>query len=99
MNKVTRIAIIVVIIITTLATALFYALKSKPAAPTNLPEVKVSSPSKPAPPVQQSAPQEIPTLPADNKQAIDSELQGIEQTLQTTEASLSTDIQDGELGL
>lgn len=42
---------------------------------------------------------ELPPLPADNKQAIDSELSGIDQALQETDESLSTDTPDSELGL
>jgi hypothetical protein len=42
---------------------------------------------------------ELPALPADNKQAIDTELSGIDQTLQETDKTLSTDTPDSELGL
>lgn len=41
----------------------------------------------------------LPPLPADNKQAIDSEIQGIDQSLQATDAALSTETTDAELGL
>jgi len=42
---------------------------------------------------------ELPDLPTDNRQAIDSELNGIDQALQETDKSLSTDEVDSELGL
>lgn len=49
---------------------------------------------------QASAPsQTMPALPADNTQAIDSELKSIDQELQGVEASLSADTSDDELGL
>jgi hypothetical protein len=41
----------------------------------------------------------LPPLPVDDKQAIDSEIQGIDQALQATDASLSDDTTDSELGL
>ncbi len=64
------------------------------------------APVAPSTPVakQQAAPVdakngELPPLPADSKQAIDGEIQGIDQSLQEVEASLATDTQDAELGL
>lgn len=42
---------------------------------------------------------ELPPLPTDNKQAIDSELQDIEKSIQEVDSALSTDTADGELGL
>lgn len=48
---------------------------------------------------QESTVKALPPLPTDNKQAIDVELQSIDQEIQATEASLATDIEDGALGL
>ncbi|NTV41390.1 MAG: hypothetical protein HGA61_03905 [Candidatus Moranbacteria bacterium] len=42
---------------------------------------------------------ELPALPSDNKQAIDTELSGIDQALQDTDKALSADKTDSELGL
>ncbi|MEI7891298.1 MAG: hypothetical protein WCI36_05030 [bacterium] len=42
---------------------------------------------------------QLPPLPADNKQAIDSELQGIDQELKATDDALSKDVTDGSLAL
>lgn len=59
----------------------------------------------PAPVQQKKTPQSVssttplPELPADNKQAIDSEIQGIDQAIQEADAALSTDVTDIELGL
>ncbi|EKE18623.1 MAG: hypothetical protein ACD_9C00281G0004 [uncultured bacterium] len=60
-------------------------------APTPAPQQ-----SMPAPAVESE--NGIPSLPADNKQAIEAEIQGIDQALQEAESSLSADAQDDELG-
>ncbi len=99
MNKITRIAILAIIIIATVAVLAFYGLKPKTSvAPVVSEPVKVTAP-RPAPQATQTPVEQMAALPADNKQAIDSELQGIDQALQSTEAALSSDVADGELGL
>lgn len=48
---------------------------------------------------QQAKTTNLPSLPTDNKQAIDNEIQGIDQSIQAIDATTSADTQDGELGL
>lgn len=100
MNKATKITILVVIVVATVGALAFYALKPKSTAlqDSNLQPVKVGAQNKQAP-QSPSELDQIPALPKDNKQAIDSEIKGIDSSLQGVENSLSTDSQDGELGL
>lgn len=98
MNKVTKIAVLVVIVGATIAGLAFYATKSKQAATIETPKT-VSAPVNQQP---QKAPQtadQLLPLPKDNKQAIASEIKGIDDSIQAVDASLSSDTQDGELGL
>lgn len=44
-------------------------------------------------------PAELAPLPADDKQAINAEISGIDQALQDTDKALDADTPDGELGL
>ncbi|MEI7621215.1 MAG: hypothetical protein WCJ51_01620 [Candidatus Moraniibacteriota bacterium] len=57
------------------------------------------SPAKPVAPTPAPKVADLPELPADNKQAIDKEIQDLDQTLKETDATLSADATDGELGL
>ncbi|EKE24950.1 MAG: hypothetical protein ACD_5C00347G0007 [uncultured bacterium] len=99
MNKAKKIAIIVVIVGATVAGLIFYATKSKPVI-VEQPKTDVISqnqapqPVKPAP-----ASDQLPPLPADSKQAIAAELQGINDSIQSVDSALSADVEDGELGL
>lgn len=95
MNKVTKIAILVVIVGATIVSLAFYATKSKPTvvkAPTVNNQAPKASP-------QVSSTNELPPLPADNKQAIASEIKGINDSMQSVDDALSADKEDGELGL
>jgi PBP1b-binding outer membrane lipoprotein LpoB len=62
----------------------------KQAQPTQTADAQKDPSATPAP---------LAPLPADNKQAIDSEIQGIDQELQATDTTLSTDTTDASLGL
>jgi|GEM_PF-2088743 len=78
-------------------------VSKSPAAPITAqqaaPKTVTTSPSAPQATEATSVSQPLPPLPADNKAAIDSELQGIDKALQDTDAALSQDTTDGELGL
>jgi hypothetical protein len=77
-----------------------------PQNPVQMP-AKQSDIGKTSPTVQNTDAQKDPSatneplapLPTDNKQAIDSEVQGIDQELQATDKALSTDKTDTSLGL
>lgn len=50
-------------------------------------------------PVTTTPPETLPTLPASNTKAIDTEVNGIDQELQNIDSTLSSDAGDDELGL
>lgn len=101
MNQRTKIAIIVVIAVATLIALAFYITKSKTASlETQTPTTVQNNvaPTTPKPAQTTPATEQIPPLPSDNKQAIESELKGIDEALQSAETSISSEV-DGELGL
>lgn len=98
MNKVTKIAVLVVIVGATIAALVFYAIKSKPAAVQEAAQTSVDSPAPKASKATADA-DSLPELPKDNKQAIASEVKGIEDSIKSVDDALSADTQDGELGL
>ncbi|KKQ53526.1 MAG: hypothetical protein US70_C0002G0014 [Parcubacteria group bacterium GW2011_GWD2_38_11] len=96
MNKATKISLLVLALIAAIL-IVWYSLQlnqqdAVPAANTNI--QKQATPKDPA-----ASATPLPPLPADSKQAIDSEIQGIDQELQATDAALSSDIEDSSLGL
>lgn len=98
MSKVAKIIILTAIGVITVSALAFYALRSK-APVTSVEAPVVSNPAPKAPTA--SKPQQgeqLPPLPADNKQAIESEIKSIDQTLQEVETTLDADM-DEELGL
>lgn len=99
MSKVAKITILAVIALVTVAALAFYGFKSKAPVTTDLPApAPVSNPAPAAPKAGTPAQDQLPLLPKDNKQAIEGEIKGIDESLQNIENSISADV-DGELGL
>lgn len=99
MNKATKIIILSGIVIATIAAIFFYGLRKQVSAPAPEPIENVKR-QLPKPQIKtDAAPETLEQLPADNKQAIDSELQNIDKALQSADDSLSADVSDDELGL
>lgn len=96
MNKTKKIVLVVVaVLVTILLIFLGYKKTTAPTIETPQAVQKTTTP-KTAP---QAIQNKLPELPADNKQAIDRELQGIDKTLQEADSTLSADMADDELGL
>lgn len=100
MNNLTKISLSALAILAAVLVVWFALKPSKQAiAPTafNTPNPAVQNVDAPKDPTATAAP--LAPLPKDNKQAIDTEIQGIDQALQATDTSLSKDTKDTSLGL
>lgn len=96
MNKATKISLLVLALVAVIL-IVWFGLRStqQKAVPTK--NTNIQKQAAPKDPSASATP--LPPLPADNKQAIDSEIQGIDQELQATDAALSSDATDSSLGL
>lgn len=90
------ILIIIVLVVAVLALGFWLSNRKTPAA---LPHAPGAEQGQQQTQVQPSKDESLPPLPSDNKQAIESEIQGIDKSIQDTDDALNADTQDIELGL